>query len=51
LTSEIADNATTTTDGWMSKEDKLALANLNIDFYGKEQVTVSVKKDGVAHSV
>lgn len=51
LTSEIADNATTTTDGWMSKEDKLALANLNSDFYGKEQVTVSVKKDGVAHSV
>lgn len=50
LTSEIADNATTTTDGWMSKEDKLALANLNSDFYGKEQVTVSVKKDGVAHS-
>ena len=50
-TSEIADNATTTTDGWMSKEDKLALANLNSDFYGKEQVTVSVKKDGVAHSV
>lgn len=49
--SEIADNATTTTDGWMSKEDKLALANLNSDFYGKEQVTVSVKKDGVAHSV
>lgn len=49
-TSEIADNATTTTDGWMSKEDKLALANLNSDFYGKEQVTVSVKKDGVAHS-
>lgn len=48
---EIADNATTTTDGWMSKEDKLALANLNSDFYGKEQVTVSVKKDGVAHSV
>ena len=51
LTSEIADNATTTTDGWMSKEDKLALANLNSDFYRKEQVTVSVKKDGVAHSV
>lgn len=51
LTSEIADNATTTTDGWMSKEDKLALANLNSEFYGKEQVTVSVKKDGVAHSV
>lgn len=51
LTSEIADNATTTADGWMSKEDKLALANLNSDFYGKEQVTVSVKKDGVAHSV
>lgn len=51
LTSEIADNATTTTDGWMSKEDKLALANLNSDFYGKEQVIVSVKKDGVAHSV
>ena len=50
-TSEIADNATTTTDGWMSKEDKLALANLNSEFYGKEQVTVSVKKDGVAHSV
>lgn len=50
-TSEIADNATTTTDGWMSKEDKLALANLNSDFYRKEQVTVSVKKDGVAHSV
>ena len=50
LTSEIADNATTTTDGWMSKEDKLALANLNSDFYGKEQVTVFVKKDGVAHS-
>ena len=49
--SEIANNATTTTDGWMSKEDKLALANLNSDFYGKEQVTVSVKKDGVAHSV
>lgn len=49
--SEIASNATTTTDGWMSKEDKLALANLNSDFYGKEQVTVSVKKDGVAHSV
>lgn len=51
LTSEIADNATTTTDGWMSKEDKLALANLNSEFYGKEQVTVSVKKDEVAHSV
>lgn len=51
LTSEIADNATTTTDGWMSKEDKLVLANLNSDFYGKEQVTVSVKKDGVAYSV
>lgn len=50
-TSEIANNATTTTDGWMSKEDKLALANLNSEFYGKEQVTVSVKKDGVAHSV
>lgn len=50
-TSEIAGNATTTTDGWMSKEDKLALANLNNDFYGKEQVTVSVKKDGVDHSV
>ena len=50
LTSEIADNATTTTDGWMSKEDKLALANLNSDFYGKEQVIVFVKKDGVAHS-
>lgn len=49
--SEIADNATTTTDGWMSKEDKLALANLNGEFYGKEQVTVSIKKDGVAHSV
>lgn len=51
LINEIADNATTTTDGWMSKEDKLALANLNSDFYGKEQVIVSVKKDGVAHSV
>ena len=50
-TSEIANNATTTTDGWMSKEDKLALANLNSEFYGKEQVTVSIKKDGVAHSV
>lgn len=50
-TSEIADNATTTTDGWMSKEDKLALANLNSDFYRKEQVTVFVKKDGVAYSV
>lgn len=49
--SEIASNATTTTDGWMSKEDKLALANLNSEFYGKEQVTVSIKKDGVAHSV
>lgn len=45
LTSEIADNATTTTDGWMSKEDKLALANLNSDFYGREQVTVQLKKE------
>lgn len=27
------------------------IATLNSDFYGKEQVTVSVKKDGVAHSV
>lgn len=43
--SEIADNATTTTDGWMSKEDKLALANLNSDFYGREQVTVQLKKE------
>ena len=43
--SEIASNATTTTDGWMSKEDKLALANLNSDFYGREQVTVQLKKE------
>lgn len=42
--SEIASNATTTTDGWMSKEDKLVLANLNSDFYGREQVTVQLKK-------
>lgn len=27
------------------------IATLNSDFYGKEQVTVSVKKDGAAHSV
>lgn len=44
-TSEIANNATTTADGWMSKEDKLALANLNSDFYGREQVTVQLKKE------
>lgn len=44
LTSEIADNATTTTDGWMSKEDKQAISSMSSDFYGREQVTVQLKK-------
>lgn len=42
--SEIASNATTTADGWMSKEDKQAISNISGDFYGKEQVTVQLKK-------
>ena len=42
--SEIANNATTTTDGWMSKEDKQAISSMSSDFYGKEQVTVQLKK-------
>lgn len=44
LTSEIADNATTTADGWMSKEDKQAISSMSSDFYGREQVTVQLKK-------
>lgn len=43
-TSEIANNATTTADGWMSKEDKQAISSMSSDFYGREQVTVQLKK-------
>lgn len=42
--SEIASNATTTADGWMSKEDKQAISSMSSDFYGREQVTVQLKK-------
>ena len=43
--SEIASNATTTADGWMSKEDKQAISSMSSDFYGREQVTVQLKKE------
>ena len=43
-TSEIANNATTTADGWMSKEDKQTISSMSSDFYGREQVTVQLKK-------